>query len=281
MGYEKGEKLNQLQRLLPTGLVVTAAWLNEHGYSSALLRKYVANGWLEQPARGIYRRPAGELLWQHVLISLQTLLETPVFVGGRTALEQQGLSHYVSQTNPREVHLYFAVQPPGWLKKVPLEENLVLHRTKRLFKNTQMLSSGTWNSERQAFLETNVTVPDDLSLQSWGQWHWPLVMSKPERAVLELIDEVPGNETFHQADMLIEGLRTLSPRRMQTLLEECTSVKVKRLFLWFAERHQAPWLDELNYEHIDLGSGKRSLAPGGKLDRKYLITVPGDMYGSS
>ena len=280
MGYEKGEKLNRLQRLLPTGLVVTAAWLNKHNYSSALLRKYVANGWLEQPARGIYRRPAGELLWQHVVISLQSLLETPVFVGGRTALEQQGLSHYVYQSSPREVHLYFAVQPPGWLKKVVLEENLVLHRTKRLFKSTQMLSTGTWNSERQAFLETNVTIPDNLSLQSWGQWHWPLVMSKPERAVLELIDEVPENESFHQADMLIEGLRTLSPRRMQALLEECTSVKVKRLFLWFAERHQPPWLDELNLEHIDLGSGKRSLAPGGKLDHKYLITVPGDMHGN-
>ena len=278
MGYEKGKKLNQLQRLLPTGLVVTAAWLNERHYSSALLRKYVVNGWLEQPARGIYRRPAGELLWQHVVISLQTLLETPVFVGGRTALEQQGLSHYVSQTSPREVHLYFAVQPPGWLNNVTLDVDLVLHRTRRLFKNTQMNSSATWNSERQAFLETNVTMSDDVSLQSWGQWDWPLVMSKPERAVLELLDEVPENESFHQADMLIEGLRTLSPRRMQALLEKCNSVKVKRLFLWFAERHQPPWLQELNYEHIDLGSGKRSLVPGGKLDRKFQITVPKDMH---
>lgn len=279
MGYEKGKKLNRLQRLVPTGLVVTAAWLNDHGYSSALLRKYVANGWLEQPARGIYRRPAGKLLWQHVVVSLQTLLETPVFVGGRTALEQQGLSHYISQNSPREVHLYFDAKPPGWIKKVLLEESLVLHRSRRLFKSTQMRSSGIWSSEHQAFLEANVTIPDDLSLQGWGQWHWPLVMSKPERAVLELIDEVPENESFHQADMLIEGLRTLSPRRMQTLLEECTSIKVKRLFLWFAERHQPPWLNELTYEHIDLGSGKRSLAPGGKLDHKYLITVPKGMYG--
>lgn len=279
MSYGKGEKLNRLQRLLPTGLVVTAAWLTGHGYSSALLRKYVANGWLEQPARGIYRRPAGELLWQHLVISLQTLLETPVFVGGRTALEQQGFSHYVSQTNAREVHLYFAVQPPGWLRKVEMKEHLVLHKTRRLFKNTQMLSSGHWDSKRQAFLETNMTIPADLSLQSWGQWQWPLVMSKPERAVLELIDEVPEHESFHQADVLIEGLRTLSPRRMQTLLEECNSVKVKRLFLWFAERHQPAWLGELNLERIDLGSGKRSLTPGGKLDRKYLITVPDGMHG--
>ena len=280
MSYKNGEKINHLQRLLPTGLVVTAAWLNEHNYSGALLQKYVASGWLEQPARGIYRRPAGELLWQHVAISLQALLGSQMFVGGRTALEQQGLAHYVSQTSPREVHLYFAVQPQGWLEKVALKQKLVLHKTKRLFKSTQMLNSGKWDIEQQAFLNTSITVPDDLSLQRWGSWDWPLVMSKPERAVLELLDEVPENESFHQADLLFEGLRTLSPRRMQSLLEACTSVKVKRLFLWFAERHQPPWLGELNHEHINLGSGKRSLVPGGKLDRKFLITVPRDMYGN-
>jgi transcriptional regulator with AbiEi antitoxin domain of type IV toxin-antitoxin system len=144
--------LSRLPRLVPTGLVVTAAWLNGHGYSSALLRKYVANGWLEQPARGIYRRQAGKLLWQHVVVSLQTLLETPVFVGGRTALEQQSLSHYVSQNSPREVHLYFDAKPPGWIRKVRLEESLVLHRSRRLFKSTQLRSSGIWNNEHQAFL---------------------------------------------------------------------------------------------------------------------------------
>ena len=60
--------------------------------------------------------------------------------------------------------------------------------------------------------------------------------------------------------------------------EECRNVKVKRLLLWFAERQQFPWLRELNLEYIDLGAGKRSLVKNGKLDRKYQITVPRDMY---
>jgi hypothetical protein len=46
-----------------------------------------------------------------------------------------------------------------------------------------------------------------LKTQSWGQWEWPLIVSSPERAVLELLDEVPQRETFHQADVLMEGLR--------------------------------------------------------------------------
>ena len=92
--------------------------------------------------------------------------------------------------------------------------------------------------------------------------------------MLELLDEVPQRETFHQADVLMEGLRNLSPRRLQALLTACRSVKVKRLFLWFTERHQHPWLKRLDRNHIDLGKGKRMLVRGGKLDAKFKITVP-------
>ena len=81
-------------------------------------------------------------------------------------------------------------------------------------------------------------------------------------------------ETFHQADVLMEGLRNLSPRRLHRLLVDCRSVKVKRLFFWFAERHSHAWLKRLERSGIDLGGGKRMLVRGGKLDARYNITVP-------
>jgi hypothetical protein len=92
--------------------------------------------------------------------------------------------------------------------------------------------------------------------------------------MLELLDEVPRRETFHQADVLMDGLRTLSPRRLQALLVDCKNVKVKRLFFWFAERHNHAWLQKLDRSAVDLGKGKRMLVRGGKLDTKYNITVP-------
>ena len=52
---------------------------------------------------------------------------------------------------------------------------------------------------------------------------------------------------------------------------------MKRLFLWFAERHGHPWLERLDRGGIDLGKGKRMLVRGGKLDLKYQITVPDDL----
>jgi hypothetical protein len=39
-------------------------------------------------------------------------------------------------------------------------------------------------------------------------------MSTPERAVLELLDEIPKRETFHQVDVLTEESE---PRRLQGL----------------------------------------------------------------
>lgn len=52
---------------------------------------------------------------------------------------------------------------------------------------------------------------------------------------------------------------------------------MKRLFLWFAERHNHAWLKQIRREEIDLGRGKRMLQRDGKLDPKFNITVPEDL----
>ena len=282
MDSHKRYKLNHLQRLLPEGLVVDAAWLETQGYSRALRSRYLASGWLEQPARGSYRRPGGKLLWQHVVVSLQGLLHFPVVGGGRTALELHGFSHYALSTGSREVHLYGDKPLPGWVQKLTLDTKLVFHNAKRLFRTESITDKAghvSWSPQEQRFTGAPPAANGSLTRLSWGQWEWPLALSTPERALLELLDELPDRETFHQADKLVEGLRTLSPRRLQGLLEACRNVKVKRLLLWFAERHGFPWLPQLKRQRIDLGQGKRLLVRGGTLDAKYLITVPRDLNG--
>lgn len=103
--------------------------------------------------------------------------------------------------------------------------------------------------------------------------------STPERAFLELLNEIPDRETFHNADMVMEGLSTLSPIKLQSLLADCRNVKVKRLFFFFAERHQHAWLKRIDRKAIDFGRGKRMIAKGGRYDPDHLITVPGDLDG--
>jgi hypothetical protein len=284
VAIQNKEKLNSLQRLLPEGLLVDAAWLEKHGYSRSLRNQYVSRGWLDQPARTVYRRPppklfqetnANTLPWQAVVVSLQTLLDLRYTVGGRTALELQGFAHYLSSAH-REIHLYGTGKLPGWVSKLKLESKLLFHNQERLFKlNTRARADHAATTPANDFLQSS------YATQPWGQWEWPLTISSPERAILELLDEVPERETFHQADVLMEGLRNLSPRRLHTLLTACGNVKVKRLFFWFAERHQHAWLPKLNRQGIDLGKGKRMLVKGGKLDPKFNITVPESIDAAS
>ena len=214
------------------------------------------------------------LPWQQLVISLNALQNLPVAAGARTALELQGFSHYVRSGGSREAHLYANAKLPGWVSRVPVDTKLVLHNARKLFRNRDV--PGYFTKGDVAPLP-----PEDsgFTQASWGHWKYPLTQSMPERAILELLDEVPKRETFHQADVLMDGLRNLSPRRLQTLLADCKSVKVKRLFFWFAERHNHAWLRKIDASGVDLGKGKRMLVRGGKLDTKYNITVPEDLNG--
>ena len=119
MAGQTERKLNRLEHLLPEGLLADAAWLSEQGYSTSLRSQYVSAGWLKQPARRVYQRTKGSLKWQQVVISLQSLLEKSLIVGGRSALELQGFAHYLTQET-KEVHLYGPTRPPAWLHKLPL-----------------------------------------------------------------------------------------------------------------------------------------------------------------
>jgi len=273
MGTQRQEKLNQLARHLPEGLPVDASWLRAQGYAPNLLRKYEAAGWLQQPAHRIYIRPRGPIVWQQAVIALQTLLARNLVVGGRTALDLHGFSHYL-ETSTQAVCLYGSKPPPTWLKALPAGVEFRYRNDARIF--TRALASTMPHSLDTPAAE-RVKRSDGAMTMPWGPWNWPLTVSTPERAILEFLDELPNRESFHQADVLLEGLSTLSPARLQTLLADCHNIKVKRLFFFFADRHAHAWLKRLNRDAIDLGRGKRSLVKGGRYDATHMITVPEDL----
>src|SRR5688572_10752717 len=125
-------KLARLQTELPAGLIASTAWLGDRGYSRQLLDHYVSAGWLESPARGVYRRPGPALKWQQVVSSLQNVLGLPIHVGGVSALELEGHVHFLPLGPNRAVHLYSQAPLPSWLGKLPLPDRFVVHKS-RLF----------------------------------------------------------------------------------------------------------------------------------------------------
>jgi len=277
---QKAKKLNQLERELPEGLVIDAHWLEQRGYASNLRSYYVSHGWLEQPARGAYRRKRGRLTWQQVVVSMQTFLDyPPLILGGATSLALQGLNHYLTQ-DLDEIHLYGEQPPPSWVGKLKLKQQFIYHNHSRLFKTEAASPSSngpSWNAHENEGRDLTKLPAGTVTSIAWGQWNWRLALSTPERAILELLDELPDRTSFHHVDKIMEGLTGLRPRKMQALLLDCKSIKVKRLFFFFADRQQHAWLKHLDKQAIPLGAGKRHLVKGGALDPVYQITVPHDL----
>lgn len=75
----------------------------------------------------------------------------------------------------------------------------------------------------------------------------------------------------------MENLNSLRPDMVQLLLEQCTSVKVKRLFMYMAEKAGHAWFQYIKTDNIDYGDGKRSIVKNGVYIPKYQITVPKEL----
>lgn len=250
--------LSQLLQAMPEGVAVPSAWLTERGISPQLVRKYVASGWLVPLARGAYARPGSPVNWQGVVLGLQLLAQRSVHVGGLSALNLQGLAHYLPLGGEAVAHLWTnAAEParlPAWAPAITLQQALVLH-AERLFEPI---------AQREGLTSLSTQVRD-----------WKLTVSTPERAIMEvlsLVDQTPAS--FTHAAELFEGLPALRPALVQRLLESCRSIKVKRLFLYLATRQGDPWSRKLAIERVALGSGKRMVTRGGRLNTHFLITVP-------
>ncbi len=274
MNEQREKRLNSLLGAVPEGFLVDAAWMTKRGISRTSIHDYAARGWLERVGRGVYRRPLlgsrapwVKTDWRIVVLSLQRLLGYDVHVGGGTALHLHGHMHYLMLGRGPDVFLY-GDDAPSWLSKIPADASFVL-RTRNLFGDNRA-GIKHWDFD---------LVDEHLSAASNDRtpmhpWTWPLTLSSVERATLELLNELPKHESFHQVDVTFQGLTDLRPKPLQEMLAACRSIKVKRLFFLFADRHQHGWLKHLDRDAVYLGSGDRQLVPGGRFHPLYKITVP-------
>lgn len=273
------DRLNPLRRLLPPGLVVSASWLRERDYPSNLVAYYVSKGILESPARGAYRLPGPPLKWQSVVASLQLNEGSWSHVGGKTAIVQRGLGHYARQEG-ETILLYGPETLPGWVNRLGVPETFEQRRDSA-FGELRVHRDEKGQLRRFGKKEEAITPEElgDFGLVEikWGTFDWPLIFSTEERAILELLQDVPERESIYEAQVLLRGLVGLRPQRLSRLLRSCQSVKAKRLFLALADRIGHSWFKHLDLKDVDIGKGKRSLFPGGKLDSKYGVTLPADL----
>lgn len=275
MNAERHSRLNQLLQQLPEGFVADTEWLKGLGLSASSIHGYVRQGWLERLAPRVYRRghpigiDPGPLRWEICVLSLQNIMDRPLHVGAQTALELAGYWQYAT-LGKRRVWLYTDDRRArALLSRTPLDAEPEV-RARRLFANEmigleqRLIDLGT--SSLGAVAEAE---PAGSPLRKQQ-----LTVSSLERAILEMLADVPQAVSFEHGSELFEGLTTLRPTLMTALLHSCTSIKAKRLFFYFSALHRSPGRKRLKAEDFDLGSGKRQIVAGGEYDPDFQITVP-------
>ena len=276
MNSQRRSKLKNLIDNVPPGFIVDAVWLRGRGIDSKSIHGYVKRGWLEKLARGVYRRPLPTLSvptpweWQMPLISIQSIMGYGVHLGGLSALEFHGYSHYLRLGDDPDIYLYGDV--PSWLGRLPVKTRFIV-QSRSLFGDD---TTGIENEDDELATET-----DKDSGPTVSPWRWPIKISSPERAILEALHDLRGEAGFDNLNMVFQGLTTLRPGNLASLLSLCRSVKVKRLFFVFADRHSHSWLKYLDKSAINFGSGPRALVKGGRLHPVYRIYVTKELLPSS
>lgn len=249
-------------QIVSEGLVVSRKWLLAKGITEHGIDNLVKAHQLDIVIRGVYKSPFIKVSWQSIVYSLQKIFNRNVVIGGISALEMEGFAHYLQLSRHKQIHLYTDEPLPAWINELSRDFSFTTHMQSSLQSRAH-----TQNEFANILRANTVSFP-------WREEMPQLVISNPERAILELVADVPDKISFEHAEQILQGMTSLSPSKLQDLLMVCDNIRIRRLFLWMAERQNHPWFKKLSLESISLGSGNRVLVKGGILNKKYKITVP-------
>ena len=230
---------------LPRGEPLSTATLQERGVSAFRASALARSDWLLHLARGVYMLPGDTLTRDGCLAFLSQ--RVPGFhVGGKTALAWRGVHQNVSF---REFLTLWGDQPgrlPPWFTK----------RFDCRYQSTQLFDAKL----RRGF-----------GLQPLPNGRSDVLVSVPERALLELLSDVGKTQSLDEARQLVESLRTLREKTLEELLTHTTRIKVARLAELLAHEFNLPWVALAKRHSQQLGGGKRWIAvskSGERLDLK-------------
>lgn len=246
-------RIKQIVDSAPYGSMLFGTWLSKQGIDSATQHRYTKNGWLSRVSKGVYRIDGTMPTLYATISSYNTQLEKQCEIGAYTALELRGYSHYLSVGKPK-AYLF----------------------TDNTHKLPSWMLSAEWDMEIS--YTTTSFLGDDLSgVEEMLEDGFRLLVASPERAIMECLYLPDSASSLLDIYYIMEGLTTLRPKLVQSLLEKCSSVKVKRLFLYMAEKANHSWYKALHPEKVSLGSGRRMITPTGKYISKYNMTIPKEL----
>ena len=171
-------------------------------------------------------------------------------IAAHSALELLGFNHYVPMGKPRLMVAFKNGSFDDWVMSDRYDMKIVPFHT-GIFQN-----------------------PATQSLDRNGL---SLILSSPEQAFLECLHLVPDYSNYMDLYYIMEQLTSLDPDKVQTALENTSSQRVKRMFLYMAEKAGHYWFDMLDKDKFGLTTSKLQLVYNGVYISKYRITVPKEL----
>jgi hypothetical protein len=219
---------------LPRGEPLSTAALQTRGVSAFRASALSRSGWLSHLGRGAYMLP-GDTLTRDGCLAYLSQRVSGLHVGGKTALAWRGIRQNVSF---REVLTLWGDQAkrlPAWF-------------------------TGRFASHYQETQLFDAQLRKGFGLQPLPNGRPEVLVSVPERAMLELLSDVGKTQSLEETRQLVEGLHTLREKTLDELLTHATRIKVVRLAEILARELDLPWAAVAKRHSQRLGGGKRWIA---------------------
>jgi hypothetical protein len=232
---------------LPRGEPMSTSDLLAHGVSNFRASALARSGWLTRLGRGTYMLP-GDTLTRDGALAFLARQMPGLHVGSKTALAWRGVRQNLAF---RETLSLWGDKPeklPDWFT-----ERFAAH-----YQTTQFFDP---------------KLPAGYGLQPLPAGHQGVLVSVPERALLELLSDLGKTQTLGEARELVESLSSLRESVLDKLLAHVTRIKVVRAAATLAQDMKLPWAS-LAKRHSDrLGGGKRWVAVS-KFGERLDLTRP-------
>ena len=233
---------------LPRGQPIGVQQLQAHGLSAKHASRLAQTGWLHRLGRGVYLLPGDSLDRQASLAQLAQLIPG-LHVAGKTALAWWGVRHNLADREhlslwgkaPASLPSWFTVSFPAHYQAVHLFDN---------------------------------ALPPTLGLAALPDGRPDVLVSTPERALLELLSDVGKRQGLEEASHLLESARTLRLDVLEELLGHLTRIKVARLAAVLSHDLALPWQAIAQHYSERLGGGERWVTLGRTGERINLKRTP-------
>ena len=210
---------------------MATTWLQDRGLSAKQVGRLAKGGWLKRLGHGTYLLPGDELNRDASLARLAELVPG-LHVAGKTALAWRGVRHNLAFNErlilwgdkPATLPAWFTVAFPAH------------------YQGTHLFDS---------------SLPASTGLAPLPGGHPDVLVSTPERALLELLSDVGKGQGLEEAGHLVEGARSLRLPVLEELLSRLTRIKVARLAHTLADELELSWADLARQHSERLGGGLR------------------------